>query len=296
MTKRLGRGLADLIDAPNGSEAGNYVMLKTDRIKTGRFQPREAIPEDGLEELKASIKRSGIIEPIIVRPIAHDTYELVAGERRLRASQALGLGEIPAVIKPLSDQQALEHSIVENIQREALNPLEQAKGFQRLLEEFGYTQEAIAASVGKDRTTVANILRLLTLPEEIREALGRGTMTMGHAKALLSLTDRARQLQAYHQVTRDGLSVRQTERLVGSAGARRLRGRVRSGDPHVSALEDALRRAFGTKVRIISRKQGGRVVIEYFSPEDLSRILQVAGVGDGPRAPEPLQATAIPHG
>ena len=204
MTKRLGRGLADIIE-PAPQQATNFVMLRPDQIRHGRFQPRTTINEASLEELKASIKKSGVIEPVIVRPVAHGTYELVAGERRFRASQALGVGEIPAIIKGLSDKEALELSLVENVQRENLNPMEEAKGYERLLDEFGYTQEDIAAAVGKDRATIANLLRLLALPEEIQQGVREGHVAFGHVKALLSVPDRARQLELFRRIKRNGL-------------------------------------------------------------------------------------------
>ena len=275
MTKRLGKGLAELIEtAPQGSS--NFVMLRISQIRTGRFQPRTATSEAGLEELKASIKRAGVIEPVIVRPAAHGTYELVAGERRLRASQALGIQEVPAVVKTLSDKEALEFSLMENVQRENLNPLEEAKGYARLLDEFGHTQEDVATAVGKDRATIANFLRLLSLPDEVQQGLRDGVITMGHAKALLGVGDRAQQLRCYEQAKRDGLSVRQIEALVGTWAPKKRR--LRHADPQLKGLEDALRRALGTKVSLVARKKGGRITIDYFSAEDLSRILQALGV------------------
>ena len=283
MTKRLGRGLADLIEpAPqpppsSASGSANFVMLRIDQVMPGRFQPRTSIPAAELEELKASIQRSGVIEPILVRPTGSGTYEVVAGERRLRASQSLGLQEIPALIKTLSDQQALECSIIENVQRQNLNPIEEAGGYARLLNEFGYTQEAVADSVGKDRATIANLLRLLTLPEEIRRGLSDGTLAVGHAKVLLAIEDRAKQIELYRQVVGGGLSVRQTEGLVAAAAPTRRR-RMRRSDPQWQSVEDALRQALGTKVSLFSRKNGGRILIDYFSQEDLSRILNVLGV------------------
>ncbi|MBI3021087.1 MAG: ParB/RepB/Spo0J family partition protein [Candidatus Omnitrophica bacterium] len=276
MTKRLGRGLADIIDTATPGGA-SVVMLRPEQIRSGRFQPRAVIGESGLEELKASIKRTGLIEPLVVRPVSHGMYELVAGERRLRAAQALGMPEVPVLVKTLSDQEAVEVSIVENAQRENLNPIEEARGYARLLEEFGYTQEDAAAAVGKNRATIANTLRLLTLPEEIRTGLSDGVLTMGHAKALLSVEGRDRQIELYQRVARDGLSVRQTEALVQTwvPGKRR---RARRIDPHLQDLEDRLRRVLGTKVSLSSRKKGGRILIEYFSQEDLARILQLLGV------------------
>lgn len=275
-TKRLGKGLADIISAP-AQHTGNFVLLKIDQVRSGRFQPRSVMTEPMLEELKASIKRRGVIEPIIVRPVAHGTYELVAGERRWRASQALGLSEIPAIIKSLTDREALEFSLIENIQREALNPVDEATGYRRLLDEFGYTQETVAEAVGKDRATVANTLRLLALPDEIQQGLREGVISAGHAKALLGIEGRAAQLEWYRQAAQDRVTVRALEAMVGAAsvGTRR---RMRRIDPQMKQIEDQVRQALGTKVTVISRKKGGRIIVEYFSAEDLTRLLQVFGV------------------
>lgn len=281
MTKRLGRGLADIISTPaSGASvpAGqSFVTLRVDQIRASRFQPRSTMSETALEELKASIKKSGVIEPVLVRPQAHGIYELVAGERRWRASQTLGMAEIPAIIKPLSDKEALEISLVENVQREDLNPIDEAKGYARLLDEFGYTQEDIAAAVGRDRATVANLLRLLALPEEIQRGVRGGSLTMGHARALLAVDDRAKQMGLFQHIIAQHLNVRQTETLAGSWAPGKRR-RVRKNDPQTKALEDELRRALGTKVILAARKKGGRIVIEYFSQEDLTRLLGLLGV------------------
>jgi len=280
-TKRLGRGLADIIES-SGQNSESFVRLRIDQIRTGRFQPRSQIDEASLQELKASIQRQGIIEPVIVRPIAHGTYELVAGERRLRASQQLGIIEVPAIIKTLSDKEALEISLVENLQRQELSPMEEAKGYERLLSEMGYTQEQIAEAVGKNRATVANVLRLLSLPEEIQQGVGRGAITLGHAKALLSLQDHARQQELYRRIINERLSVRQAELLAGGVVPSK-RGRIRHVDPQVKGFEDELQRVFGTKVRVAVRKTGGRIIVDYFSQDDLTRILRLVGVsvGDG---------------
>lgn len=279
MTRRLGRGLADIIDAeaPVAPEAGNFLMLKPEQIRPSRLQPRMEFGETALEELKASIKRSGVVEPVIVRPLSQGAYELVAGERRWRATQALGLHEIPAVIKQLTDREALELSLIENVQRENLNPLEEAKGYARLLEEFGHTQEDIAAAVGKDRATVANLLRLLTLPAPMQQALAKGSLTFGHAKALLGIPNPGQQSAVFTRVLAQGLSVRQTEALAQGAAPERRR-RARKPEPQTLALEAQLRQALGTKVQFLARKKGGRIVIEFFSSEDLARLLKVFGV------------------
>jgi ParB family chromosome partitioning protein len=276
MTKRLGRGLADLIDTA-AATAGSFVTLRTDQIKPNRLQPRGVVDEATLEELKASIARSGVIEPLIVRPIAHGVYELVAGERRFRAAQAAGLREVPAIVRTLSDREALEWSLIENVQREDLNPLEEATGYARLLNDFGYTQEDIAAAVGKDRTTITNLLRLLTLPEDIQAGLRQGRIALGHAKVLLSIEDRARQLAVFREAAGKGLSVRQTEALARTASTT-TRRRKRPADPQLGALENELRRVLGTRVTVVARKRGGRIAIDYFSHEDLRRLLGMLGI------------------
>ena len=276
MTRRLGKGLADLIETPTRN-AASFVLLRTEQIRPGRLQPRTSISQQELDELAQSVKRQGVIQPIIVRPLAHGTYELVAGERRWRAAQLAGITEIPAAIKSLNDHETLEYSLVENLQRTNLNPIEEASAYERMTEEFGYTQEAIAETVGKDRATVANALRLLKLPEEIQQALRDGTITMGHAKVLLAAEGHAKQLALGQQILRDKLSVRQLELLVGTwqPGKRRRTGK---GDPHIEALQEELRRTIGTKVTLITRKKGGRIIIEYFSEEDLTRLSQLLGV------------------
>ncbi len=277
-TKRLGRGLAELIETAPQGQTTNYVSLKIEQIRPGRTQPRESISNESLEELKVSIQRQGVIEPVIVRPIAHGTYELVAGERRWRAAQLLGIKEIPSIIKSLSDKEALEYALIENIQRENLNPVEEATGYARLLDEFGYTQEDIAAAVGKDRATVANMLRLLKLPAEIRDGLRSGATSLGHAKVLAGIEDPTKQAELYRRaINGDGLTVRQLEAMAGAwvPGRRRRAKRV---DASLKPVEDALRRALGTKVTIVARKKGGRVIVDYFSQEDLTRILQLWGV------------------
>ncbi len=277
MTQRLGKGLSDLIGTLPAAPA-MVVMLPIDQIRTSRFQPRESISDASLAELTTSVQQAGIIEPIIVRPMAHGIYELVAGERRFRAAQATGLKEVPAIIRTLSDREAFGLSLVENLQRENLNPLEEAKGYARLLHEFGRTQEEIARVVGKDRTTVANALRILTLPEEIQQGIKEGVITMGHAKALLSVGDSVTQLELYQQVRSGAYSVRQTEELTTTVAPRRRRTQRRSEDPHVVQLEASLRQALGTKVTLLSRKRGGRLIIEYFSTDDLDRIARLLGV------------------
>ncbi len=281
MTKRLGKGFAQIVESSVETNP-NLVMLQTDQIRPCRYQPRQAIDPEALEELKASIKRRGIIQPIIVRPIAHGTYELVAGERRWRAAQALGIPEIPSLIRAISDEETMEFSLIENLQREDLNPIEEAKAFARLINELGHTQEQLAEAIGKDRTSIANALRLLKLPEEVQQALQDGKITAGHAKALLAVEPTAKQLELFHQALAKALSVRELEQLA-SQWHPTLHRRRRAQDPQLKAIEDELRQLLGTKVTLTSRKRGGRIVIDYFSSEDLTRLLSVLGVTHGSR-------------
>ena len=276
MVKRLGKGLEEIIET-GGRGASSVVMIRTDQMRPNRFQPRAAFEQQDLKELQASIQRQGLLQPVIVRPIAQGTYELVAGERRWRAAQALGMQEVPSLVKTLNDREAIEYSLIENVQRQDLNPLEEAVAYRRLSEEFGYTQEEVAQAIGKDRATIANALRLLKLPHDVQQALRDGMITMGHARALVAVEGVARQLELLARTTRGKLSVRQLE-VLARTGQPARRRRVRWQDPQGKLLEDRLRQALGTKVSLVSRQKGGRIVIEYFSPEDLARILQTLGV------------------
>ena len=278
-TKRLGKGFAEILESTTPLSP-NVVALRVDQIKPNRFQPREAFDQPELEELKASIKQHGVIQPVIVRPIAHGSYELVAGERRLRASQLLGIKEVPAIIKSVNDQEALELSLIENVQRTNLNPLEEAKGYTRLIDEFGYTQDQLAQTLGKDRSSIANSLRLLKLPEDIQQGLAKGKISVGHAKALLGLEIKAQQLDAFRKTVTQGWSVRQLEEYVVHARPLTER-RHRSLSPELKAIEDELRRLLGTKVSLKIRTRGGRILIDYFSSEDLQRILHTLGIRPG---------------
>jgi ParB family chromosome partitioning protein len=249
------------------------------QIKPGRYQPRQSIDEAALEELKASIKECGVIQPIIVRPLAHGEYELVAGERRWRAAQAVGLTEIPAIVKTLTDRETLEFSLIENLQRDNLNPIEEAMGYARLMEEFAYGHEQLAQRIGKERSTISNVLRLLKLPEPIRDAVKSGLLSQGHAKTLLGVEPSERQLDLFAKTMAEGLSVRHLEALSAAwqPKSRKRRDEIQPV-PEIRAIEEELRSKLGTKVMVTSRKRGGKIVIEYFSNEDLSRLLETFGV------------------
>jgi len=269
----LGRGLEALIPLAKG-EPG-IVEIPLVEIRPSPFQPRKRFDDKKLDELAASIRAQGILSPVIVRQIPGG-YELVAGERRLRAAERAGLERIPAVVREMSNAEMLEVALIENVQREDLNPIEEAEVYRRLVEEFGLTQEEMAARVGKDRASIANTLRLLKLPHPIREDLIEGAMSAGHGRALLGLEGRDFQLKAREAVIRRGLSVRATELLVkrlknGPAAQDRT---IRRKAPGLAQAEEQLRRTLATKVRIIRRGQRGRIEVEFYSEDDLDRLVR----------------------
>jgi len=278
MEKRvLGKGLKALIpdDVPLKSESRGAVQLKISEISPGRFQPREVFDPDKLRGLMLSIKEKGVIQPVIVRPKG-DGYELIAGERRLRAAKELGIGQLPAIIKDVKDDEALEIALIENIQRDDLNPIEEAKAYQRLSDEFSLTQEQISEKVGRDRASVSNTLRLLKLPDKIKAEIYLGRISMGHAKAILMLDSEQSQLELCLKIIRRGLSVREAEyfvkrKIVGKAHP----ARPRKHSTEVRAVEEELQRILGTKVTLLHHGKRGKILIEYYSNEDLERLLNL---------------------
>ncbi len=272
----LGKGLSALIpDAPEPQRQG-AIDVDVDLLAPSDQQPRLMLDAARLGELAESIRANGIIQPILVRRTG-DTYRIIAGERRWRAAQRAGLLKVPVVIRDVpegSERQLLELALVENLQREDLNPVDEALAYQRLADEFGLTQEQIAAAVGKDRTSVANYLRLLRLPEEVRGDLASGALSMGHARALLALPDASSQRQAARDVISKSLSVRDTEALVKKlvSPARAPRSGRPPGDVHTRAAEDRMRFALGTKVRIARRGEGGTIEIDFGSESELNRL------------------------
>ncbi len=278
----LGRGLGALIPAADSAEesAGrDFQLCEVDRIAPNRYQPRRSFPEAELEELSRSIAEQGMIQPLIVRRTP-EGYELVAGERRLRAARMAGLARVPLVIKALTDAQALEMALVENIQRADLNPVEEAEAYHRLMTEFDLTQERVADRVGKSRSAVANFLRLRGLPDPVREALAEGRLTMGHAKALLGVESPARQLELARRVLEKGLSVRETERLAARLREPPPATEASDEEPdsetvHLTHLADDLARRFGTRVKIRRRGKKGRVELEFYNDDDLDRLLRL---------------------
>ncbi len=274
--KGLGRGLDALLSGSD-DRADALQSLALDRIGSGRYQPRTRMDEASLEELAQSIKAQGVMQPILVRPVDGGRYEIVAGERRWRAAQRAGLKEIPALVRVVPDQTALALSLIENIQREDLNPLEEAQGIKRLIDEFGLTHEAAAFAIGRSRSAVSNLLRLTQLAPPVQALLLADKLDMGHARALLALPT-ARQAVAAGKLVAEGLSVREAERLVqailhpGEERSRRRSRRAATGD--IGRLETELAEALGAAVRIEPTSQGaGRVVIRYSSLDQLDGIL-----------------------
>src|SRR3989338_7625791 len=273
--KALGKGLSALIPEKTGQSKGEAVVyLKTSSVLDNRLQPRTNYNDEKLNDLKASIKEKGILQPILVR-LKDGRHEVVAGERRLKAARSLNVPEIPAIVREVSDQEALVLALIENIQREELNPIEEAEAYKKLIEEFHYTQDMVAESVGKDRSTITNLLRLLKLPAEIQQSVYDGELSVGHARALLSVESLGEQKKFFDLVLKKGLSVRELEEIVRSGAkdsARRANPR-KTRDPEVAALEEQLQNTLGTKVSIQSRKKKGKIVIEYYSLDDLDRII-----------------------
>ncbi len=273
--KVLGKGLGALISPePSVVDAG-VQFLDPQLIKPNRYQPRLNFKENKLQELVASIKEKGIVQPVAVRKNADGGYELIAGERRLRAVKILKHSKIPVIIKDVNDQEMLELSIIENIQRDDLNPLEEAQAYENLMQDFGFTQEQVAQSVGKSRATVANMLRLLRLPKEIKEGLFKDKLSLGHAKAIMSVQGAAAQIALCEKIIQKGLSVREAEALAAISPKTKTRQGPRHKDQHVLKLEEELRQVLGTKVLLFHGKKKGRIQIEYYSLNDLERILEV---------------------
>lgn len=273
--KALGRGLSALLPERIPSAGADELMeLDIDRVVPNENQPRSTFHEDKLEELAQSIREVGVMQPIVVRRVGPN-YQIIAGERRWRAAQRAGLTRIPAVVKEVPDEKVLELALIENIQREELTPIEEAHAYQRLMEEMGWTQEELAAHVGKDRATVSNMVRLLRLPLDVQKLVEDRVISMGHARALLSLNNDALQRKLAQVIAEKQLSVRDAEALVKRA----IKGETvvaptaeRPVDPNVKAAEDRLSKTLNTKVRIAAKGRGGSIEIEYYSAEDLDRI------------------------
>lgn len=284
-TNRLGRGLQALIPELSNTDSGKLDAIREieiAKIAANPFQPRLEFDSARLAELKQSISQNGLITPITVRPHGSG-YQLIAGERRLRAVQELGYKGVPAFVLDVKDDtQMLELAIVENVQREDLNPIEEALGYQKLIEECDFTQEVVAQKVGKDRVTIANALRLLKLAEPIQESVKKGELSAGHARAILTAPDKQKQLALWKKTIKNQLSVRQVEKLAraenGGAG-KAAKKKARNVTADVQEAEDMLRRALGTQVRIEKKGKGGMIEIEFYTSDDLERILELIQKG-----------------
>ena len=289
--RRLGRGLEALLGNASGlasSDEGALKSIPIGQIGRNPFQPRREFNSDELGELQESLNSSGLLQPITVRRRpGKDGFELIAGERRLRAAMKLGWKEIPAIIKDIDDKTVLTLALVENLQRTDLNPIEEGEGYYRLANEFGLTQQQIAETVGKDRTTIANMLRVLQLPEVVRKLLQDGQLTMGHAKVLLGLEDPAMIATLAREIVKEGLTVREVERRLREFAAPRTgkkAGRPRSIDrlpPEVKRVEDRLRRYLQTDVTVtVGKNDRGTLTLHFYSADDLERLLEVMRVPD----------------
>ncbi|MHB2149215.1 ParB/RepB/Spo0J family partition protein [Calditrichota bacterium LG25] len=282
-TNRLGRGLSALIPekeqvASAVKGAGSLTEVEVALVRPNPFQPRQDFDPRKLEELKASIKENGIIQPITVRR-KDNYYELIAGERRLRAVSELGYEKIPAyIIEVETKEEMLELALIENVQRDHLNPIEQAQAYQRLIEECNLTQDEVAKKIGKDRSTITNFIRLLKLPPKIRESVQKEEISMGHARALLSVEDKDAQLKIWQKVVKNKLSVRKVEQMVKDFQQKKEveeQARRPKRSVYIQRMEAELREIFGTKVNIRSRKEGGTIEVEFYSPEDLNRLYEI---------------------
>jgi len=273
--KGLGRGLDALLGGDTPAPRDALATLPVGRIRPGKYQPRTRMDQQALAELAASIRAQGVMQPLLVRPVDRERYELIAGERRWRAAQMAGLDEVPVLVREVPDEAVLALSLIENIQRENLNPMEEAAGVQRLIDEFKMTHEQAADAVGRSRTATTNLLRLLKLARPVQEMVMEGALDMGHARALLAL-DPARQIEAGHRIAAKGLSVRETEALVqalvrGKPGT----GSARKRDRDLERLEEELSGSLGTTVEIRATKKGsGKLVVHYSSLDHLDQLLK----------------------
>ncbi|MFN3480046.1 MAG: ParB/RepB/Spo0J family partition protein [Thermodesulfovibrionales bacterium] len=270
MKTALGKGL-DALLPEKGEE---IINLDITRLVPGEQQPRRVFNDRALNELAQSIKEKGILQPIIARRAGDGTFRIVAGERRWRAATIAGLKKVPVIIKDTAPSDSLEIALIENLQREDLNPVETAEAFQRLMREFNLTQEELSAKVGKERATVANYLRLLKLPDEIKDLINKGSLSMGHARAILSVEGKSNQTELARTIVTKGLSVREAESLAGRLSRPRKRV-VRSKDPQIASLEEKLKQSLGTKVKIQHKGKRGKIEIEYYSLDELDRLLDI---------------------
>ena len=272
--KGLGRGLDALLGSDDSARRDSTATLPVGAIRPGKYQPRTHMDEQALKELAASIRAQGLMQPLLVRPVGREQYELIAGERRWRAAQLAGLTEVPVLVRDVQDSAALAMALIENIQREDLNPIEEAAGLQRLIEEFRMTHEQAADAVGRSRSATTNLLRLLKLAKPVQAMLMQGKLEMGHARALLSL-EGARQIEAANRIIAQGLSVRESEALAARLARGTPARRVRKSDRDLARLEEEVSQRLGTTVHIRpGRKGSGTIVVSYSGLDHLDRLLK----------------------
>jgi len=277
--KPLGRGLGALLSAEQTGSAAEPDEIAIDLVEPSSMQPRTRFDEVRLEELAKSIRANGVVQPLLVRRKG-GAYELIAGERRWRAAQLAGLTHVPVVVRSIPDDKVLELALIENIQREDLNPIEEAQAYKKLIESIGMTQETLAERVGRDRSYITNYLRLLRLPDDIRGLIEEGKLSTGHARTLLGTSDPDTQRRLARRIIERGLSVRETERLVrelDGTGSKTRVAKPKDNDPNVRAAETKLRRHLGTQVRIAQKQNGqsGRIEIEFYNAADLERLFRL---------------------
>lgn len=274
--KALGKGISALIPTQVEDVGKRIANLSLSLIRPNPFQPREDFNLESMEELVQSIREKGVIQPILVRPKG-ELYELIAGERRLRAASILQLKTIPAIVKDVEDKDSLEIALIENIQRKELNPIEEARAYQYLIDKFGLTQDEVSEVLGKSRSSIANTLRLLKLPSEIQEEIKNGRISFAHGRALLELSDSNLQRRFVQDIIAKTLSVRELETMIKTSRPRlttsRIRVKINSNDPLTKIMEEQLQQALATKVRIVKKKKRGSIIVEYYSQEDLERLV-----------------------
>lgn len=273
MKKGLGKGLGALLGTDEPVSSGVTEVRITD-IEPNANQPRKSFDDEKLAALAESIKQHGVVQPLIVQQDG-DSYRIVAGERRWRAARLAGLETVPVIVRDLSDRQVMEVALIENLQREDLNPIEEAEAYEKLISEYGMTQEEVASVVGKSRPAITNSIRLLSLDDEIKSRLISGEISSGHARALLSLDDKDLRRKAMQEIIEKSLSVRETERLIKVLSTPKKQKARKVPDAEYQALEERFREVFGTKVRIMNSKKSGKILIEYYSLEELDRIINL---------------------
>jgi len=272
--KVLGKGLGALIPDISTDETPDKTIYCTiDAIQVNPHQPRTAFNQEKIQELADSIKEKGIIQPLLVKELENG-YQLIAGERRLRAANVAGLKKVPVIVKNVTEEEQLELSLIENMQREDLNPIEEAEAYQKLISDFNYTQQKLAQVMGKDRATISNQMRLLKLPPMIKQSIALHELTTGHARCLLSIIEAQKQREVFRLVLSKGLSVRETEKLVKKLNRVIKKQPPQDGLIHLEYLQNDLIQWFGTKVKIVKKGKRGKIIIEFYAPEELERIIE----------------------